>query len=231
MEKKPQHELLQSQNRYSRKNPPESILAAEDRLEEVNHSIEQIKTQLEFLSESDFDEIDDYDSWKSRAISALGWIRAEERFLEKWIKAQGKPNGDFSKACSQVSVSVPKKNHLSALDQIADDMRARIRTLAESMTAEYTPVYSVNNLPKSLEEAYERSNLLSGKLIDLQACFAQINAEWISYRLSQKLLSGAKAPLQPLLQSIQAEKRILKSYISRVTIEENISRKPEAAEN
>ena len=79
------------EGRYGIKNPPESLDAAVNKLDELLTSEEQVTAQLENSNADDFETDDQYTEWKTRAVGALGYIRTERKFLEKWVNARNAP--------------------------------------------------------------------------------------------------------------------------------------------
>lgn len=71
---------------YSWKNPPPNAKEATDRLDEVGHSISDIRNQLRYWSKDNFDTSDDYAQWRESASRALTFKETEHAFLVEWLK-------------------------------------------------------------------------------------------------------------------------------------------------
>ena len=70
---------------YSKKNPPPSLEEAECRREELVNSIGVTETKLQFNTANDFSCEAEFVGWRSRAMTALGFMRVEKTYLDEFI--------------------------------------------------------------------------------------------------------------------------------------------------
>ena len=78
------------ETKYKRTAPPLTREEANARLDEIELAKAQIETDLKHKDLDDFPIDDEFYTWRSRAISALGHINAEINFIEKWLSLQPK---------------------------------------------------------------------------------------------------------------------------------------------
>ena len=76
--------------KYGHQAPPTTRPLALARLDELELEKSRIETQLEHKEPEDYRTDKEFDSWRRRAIAALGHINAELRFIEKWLSLQPK---------------------------------------------------------------------------------------------------------------------------------------------
>ncbi len=74
--------------RYTRTNLPLSLEEAETRLEVLNHDVISIETRLELNEVESYANLEAYEVWRKKSISALSYIKNEMRIVKNWIKDQ-----------------------------------------------------------------------------------------------------------------------------------------------
>lgn len=197
-----------TETRYSRINPPGNEAEATERLDTLAADTARIETQLDRTSPEDFASDDEYDTWRKRATSALGWVRKESTFLERWLEDK-----QAAEQAAERRASAQKRG--GNLAQIAEGIKRRAGELAAEIGRDYTAVYTVSAQPASLEDARRRMMEITAIRQRVQGALAEISAAWTSHPLERKRASGAKYPLTTIITMLGVESAVVKDYIRR----------------
>lgn len=102
----------------------------------------------------------------------------------------------------------------TSLDNISSEIRKRAQALAKEIGATYSTVYTAENPPHDAEEAKKRQASVIATKARLQKALGEISDAWVQHPLRREDLSSVKRPLVGVLESVESELRILKSYFS-----------------
>lgn len=197
---------------FDRKHPPLNTQAAQDKLESLATSIEFIETRLQFADRETFPSSDTYRNWRSRATSALSYMRQERSFLEGWMRVQG--SGDNTRT---ELVGLTKSAKKLVLETQSQKLFDEALSLSRSIGKIYLPRYSSKLAPNGLPAAKsQRDHLLLLKQ-EIMAGLTEVTALAASNAAKTEVLRRAKAPLLQLLSKVDMEFAIVKSYIRNNT--------------
>lgn len=189
---------------YNGNNPPPSIKAAQAEMEALGKKIEGMQIQLNTRGPAFFATKIEYDDWKSRTNYAMSRRRGELGFLERWLVGQTSPSArSFNSSAS-------------TMPEIARQIRDRAVRLAGEIESRVGGGYTNERPPLDLDEAGSRLSQLQTAILELQAAFTEVTAEWTAHPLRRDGMSGAKAPLQAVLTNVQIEMRLIKDYVRSV---------------
>lgn len=174
------HEVFSSSNR------PSSIEAAQARSELIQHDIERILSSLDSATDQEFNSNEQYRVWRIRASDAIGWKRAELRFIESWIKSH------------------EKSQHQKVFEKDKDKLIKLARRL--NLAIDFTPLYSAANLPTSLQDINRRFTELVEAKGQVEVAMQEIKAA--SYEIGRGPTGAffrAKSMITKTLKSIEVE--------------------------
>lgn len=210
--------------RFTRHNPPASEEEALAKLDSLDTAAGQIEAQLEHQSLDSLEVGEEYEGWRRRAISALGFNKAERRFLRGWLRqrqdAHEKEDRREERRRKGVYEATAREEEkrkaaakLSSLSGVANQIRARAQELAEEVGRGYAPTYTTESLPKDIAAADERMAQLGAFKFRLQGAFSEVTAAWTGHPLSRAMLPGVKSPLTNILSKVELELTVLRGYI------------------
>ncbi len=218
------------EQRFGHLNPPPSIAVAEERLEDLEVQNESVGAQLEFKVPADFRTDGEYIGWQKRAIGALSYIRAELKFLEKWLKAElaKKPQPKLQSVKSPPVVKKPeppvvqptvKKEAEKALtDEVigfhVEQFRVYVQAFAEEMERRYKCEYNSETDPQGVMDALRRVLALKQQMRECQTVFEDVNAKAATFGISNNDLAKAKKSLVKISEVILVEVRFLKTWLN-----------------
>jgi hypothetical protein len=168
--------------------------------------------------------------WQKRAIGALSYIRAEQKFLEKWLKAEPaeKPQSQLHSVKSHPVVKKPEppvvqtakrkeaeKMLTAEVNEFRiEQLRIYVRAHAEEMERRYQREYNAETAPQSLTDALARVKELKQLMRECQTIFEDVNAKATSSDISLDGLSKTKKPLVKISDDILVEVRFLKKWLT-----------------
>jgi ElaB/YqjD/DUF883 family membrane-anchored ribosome-binding protein len=205
------NEDVETTERYSRKNPPSNKECALDAIDEIEEDISQIEAKLQFTVAESYASEEEYQSWRRRAISALGYSQNELRFLQKWI-AQGVQSLEILSIGSGVELPRPVLTKVTK-GLLQQDIRARVRTLASTLISEVEEYFHFGYKPTTLIEAEKQRDVLRATMSRIECGILEITEKGILCGMSKNDIVTAKIPLTGLKVRAQADLAVVKAYI------------------
>lgn len=197
------------ETRFSSSNPPPDEPVAMAVLEKLGEDIAQIEASLDHADPDNWASDQEYRDWRNRATRAVGYMRQEEKFLQKWLK-QKESERKQGERYRRPSISGLGPRDLA---HIAQGIRKRAEELAEEIGRQCSPVYSPEKLPSGVAAAHQRIQELSSGRSKLQVAFTEITAAWTEHPLRRTDIGAAKLPLSRILGAVEAETATLRQYI------------------
>lgn len=188
--------------RFSEANPPFSEEVAKLRLDKIETDIEQIKASLDHADPNAWASDQEYRTWRFSASHALGILKREVTFLERWLGHVRHSEENSRHEARQVR-----------FEQHADVAHERARELADQLEREFAPVYSTESPPKSVVDARDRLGAISAFRTRIQAAFAEVTSLWTDHKLAKASMPGVKAPITKVLAAVDAETAAIKAYV------------------
>lgn len=187
---------------FSKRNPPPSREVAEERIEKLTATIGRVEVELDHTGVGEFDTYADYIDWRGRALGAVGHYKGEVKFLEIWLNPPPPRPEPQPRTPDPVRVT-----------QAFEAIKQRAEELAQVIERDYSPVYSVDKRPVTIQEARDRlvvTTAVHQRWLDAQA---EISDLWAGNPLRKKGLSGGRMALQRISSAITAERSLLKECI------------------
>lgn len=230
----PRGEVLPHKTIYHVSNPPKTEASADERLDYLSRQMVRIETQLDTVDLCMFRNRQQYISWRKRASESLSGNKSEEVFLKTWLrhkkeaarqirreaKALEEKKGQLD-APKAVKPEVEKKaeppaakppatkkdaGKTLALATIVEPTRKRTEQIQE----EYSPVYTKENPPTSLDAARARRSDLGLIRKELVSLSAKISTATV---LSHIDIGKARKPINALIAEIELELQIIALYL------------------
>ncbi len=199
--------------RYGIDNPPLSEESAATRIETLVGEIQVVETDLEMSNPETYAGLGTYAEWRKRAVSALGHIKKELKFLRRWVDQQRVAK---KAAKRQVADESAIRNY-EGLGIIARGIKARAIELAVKIGGAYEVRYRESVSPPDLLTAIARRTELVAIKESLGDAFQEITAAWTSHPLRREEMGVAKAPLNKILKCVERELGVIKVYIAQST--------------
>jgi hypothetical protein len=109
----PKHAYEDERTRYSIANPAPDRETAITTLAELTQNEASCRAQLEFTTPADFETEESFYDWKPRAMSALGHITAERKYLEQFLE------GKFEATKQRPVLQLVANNNTPSIDERA----------------------------------------------------------------------------------------------------------------
>jgi hypothetical protein len=180
--------------RFNKLNPPKSEEEAQRKIIQLNDDICHIEADLEHKEVESYPSEADYEIWRKRAISALGYKKSEQKYLDSWLKG------------------VDAERLIQNKSRSLESLRVRIRGFADKI--EQT-LPGMTGQPSSLEVALKRQNDLKMLHQEIETEFVQVKASAKTSGLTEKELTEVRKPLKVALNEVESRQRSLQGYISR----------------
>lgn len=188
---------------YGHNNPPPSKAVVLVRLDELEQREQKILAQIETGDPNDFATDAEYQSWRSRANGALGYIRAEQRYLARWLQGDTVP---------KAPVYVPEGGK-RRMPMGHGSLMSSIQSMANAVSAEYQSKFSLNNPPSSVEEAQRRLDVIAPIYQQCMDFYRNLADDAKSKGIGQDMLAGMKKPLSRVYEQMKAEQGYLRKWL------------------
>ena len=176
--------------RYTYQNPPPSFAVAANKLEKVQGDIVVVVADLQTKTEADYRTPADYANWKLKAERALGFLSTEESFLQRWIERK------------QDEEKITNKTR--DIEQVRDELSAMVSQFL-STTLLYTPLYSKDNLPKTLKDVKQRRAALVKIKTELEKFLSSLRKQSIRICGTSAPFDSAKKGVVETRHEIETE--------------------------
>lgn len=117
----PQNTETMRPQRYGPSNPPPDRLAAKQRIVALESDGERIDRQLEETAADSFADRAQYTSWRARASAAFKYTGEELFFLQTWLAAANKPEGqNLKRIPAEEKKPLSRKSEILVLLEVID---------------------------------------------------------------------------------------------------------------
>lgn len=181
---------------YSRSYLPSSLSDAVARKDTLQAEITAIETQLEHRQAAAFPDYEAYDSWRRRAVAAIGHKRAEMSFLGTWHDEE--------------------TQRQAARDQRQDAtgrIMARARDLALEITELYTRKYIAASDISCLEDARSRQSDLARVETRINSALAELNKLKAEFGVADSVRVTARAVIHAAASGFEVEFAVVREYL------------------
>jgi hypothetical protein len=169
----------------------------------LEESAEHISAQLEFADPQEYPDDESFFGWKGRAVSALSHVRAEIKFIERWIGIQ-----EFESKFRDLQTQGAPLFQLGTI----------VRRLSAEMVSRYQPVYGTDVPPPNYDEALARRDELNdiGQRFHgfFQGFKLLVELAGITEAEGKKLIQPMVIISQRMAQEVNFLRKYLRTYVS-----------------
>jgi hypothetical protein len=203
----PKHAYEDERTRYSIANPAPDRETAITTLAELTQNEASCRAQLEFTTPADFETEESFYDWKPRAMSALGHITAERKYLEQFLE------GKFEATKQRPVLQLVANNNTPSIDERAS-IELQVSAVAYVLQEQYTTVYSERAHPTSLDTGLARIKELRA-LIDLhERLVLKLDERACSLKIKEsEAYRSLCEPIVGIRNRIDEETRILELFV------------------
>lgn len=211
MNRDPEQTVREEAPRYTRENPPSSKEAAQARIQLRSDEIAVIEAHLEHKEVEGFSDEDAYELWRRRATSALGYKKAELKFLERWMEPPAQTSEERNAQHQERALLKEEKKRIQAVAhvELEQQLTKRVKELVEAITGSYTRQYDITNMPEDMAKAKERYQFVCALKDRIEQEHTEVKAISTANAFGKNRVKKVLLPLHRLGQTVNFEESFL----------------------